>query len=142
MKAALYRLFFVLRRAAEYGAPPPPPEAERVKAALSLIAARCGEKLTVADAAAAVGYSPSHFMRFFRAAVGQPFAVYLNDYRLTAAARLLRETDGSVLDIAGQTGFDSLSYFCRRFHRKYGLSPGRYRAAARREAPPPEPLKI
>ena len=60
--------------------------------------------------------------------MGTGFIDYLNDYRLTMAERLLRSSDGSVLDIAEQSGFDSLSYFNRIFKRKYGEAPGRWRA--------------
>lgn len=130
VKAALYRLFYTLYT--EFGQRPavPPPEAERVKAALAFVAAHRGEKLTVAQAADAAGYSPAHFMRFFKAAVGQTFVEYVTDCRLCAAARALAESETAVRQIAEGEGFESLSYFCRLFRRKYGVSPGHYRALA------------
>lgn len=131
VKAALYRLFYALYAAAGDALAIPPPEAERVKQTLAFIEARRGEKLTVAQAADAAGYSPAHFMRFFKAAVGQTFVEYLTDCRLSAAARSLAETDDAVGRIAEDAGFESPSYFCRLFRRKYGVSPSRYRMSAR-----------
>lgn len=131
VKAALYRLFYALYAQAGQNLAVPPPETERVKQILAFVAAHRGEKLTVAQAAAAAGYSSAHFMRFFKAAVGQTFVEYLTDCRLSAAARALAETETAVQQIAEDEGFESLSYFCRLFRRRYGVSPGRYRVSAR-----------
>ena len=68
-------------------------------------------------------------MKFFKQHMGTGFIEYLNDYRLTMAERLLKSSDGSVLEIAEQSGFDNLSYFNRIFKRKYGMSPGKWRSA-------------
>lgn len=57
------------------------------------------------------------------------FTEYLNDYRLSMAARLLAASGLSVLEIATRTGFDNLSYFNRLFKRKYRQTPGEYRKA-------------
>lgn len=139
VKAALYRLFYALYAAAGGDLTVPPPEAERIKRTLAFVAAHRGEKLTVARAADDAGYSPAHFMRFFKAAVGQTFVEYVTDCRLSAAARALTETDDAVQQIAGEEGFESLSYFCRMFRRKYGVPPGRYRAGVRSGGPPSAP---
>ena len=66
-------------------------------------------------------------MKFFKVNMGTGFTEYLNDYRLTMAARLLKSSDESILMIAEESGFDNLSYFNRIFKRKYGVSPGSYR---------------
>ena len=73
-------------------------------------------------------YSKSHFMKSSKPH-GTGFTEYLNDYRLTMAARLLKSSDESILMIAEASGFDNLSYFNRIFKRKYGSSPGAYRKA-------------
>ena len=85
------------------------------------------ESISIAQIARIAGFSESHFMRFFKETIGMTFVEYLRDYRLTMAARLLRGSDSAILDIAMQSGFDSLSYFNRSFKQKYGMSPKTYR---------------
>lgn len=101
---------------------------ERLKAVLEEVRLRYGEPLSIREAARLAGYSEAHFMRIFKQATGQTFVDYLNDYRLSAASYFLRETDDSVSRIAQSCGFDSLPYFIRRFKRRYGVTPGAYRA--------------
>ena len=102
---------------------------EKVKSAVSLIREHYFEPLRLPDAAEVTGYSVPHFSRFFKRYTGQTFVEYLTDYRLTAAAQLLVQSDKSVSDVAQAAGFDNFSYFCRLFRRKYQTSPKQYRGA-------------
>ena len=61
----------------------------------------------------------------------QPPMTYLAHWRLQLGARLLATTRQSVLEVAGQVGYDSEAAFNRAFKREYGLPPGRYRHAQR-----------
>ena len=58
---------------------------------------------------------------------------YLNRRRLEAACQLLCDTDLSVSDIAGSTGFSSQSYFTQTFRKFYGVTPVKYRQAHEEE---------
>ena len=100
---------------------------EKVKLVLSFIADNYTRRITIDEAAAVCYYSASHFMKFFKDAMGTSFTSYLNNYRLRIAGQLLLSTGDSVLEISERTGFDNLSYFTRSFKRKYGVSPGQYR---------------
>ena len=51
--------------------------------------------------------------------------------RLRAAARLLADDDRPITDVALAAGFADLSNFVRTFHRAAGVSPRRFRRAAR-----------
>ncbi|WP_082629921.1 AraC family transcriptional regulator [Olsenella massiliensis] len=101
--------------------------ADRMRAVLELVRERYGERLTVEDAAKVAGYSKAHLMRSFRHETGQSFVSYLTEYRLTAASHLLRRSEEPVSVIAARCGFESLSYFIRRFKGRFGISPGAYR---------------
>ena len=90
-----------------------------MKTVLKYVENHYTEKLTIDDMAELTYYSKSHFMKFFKAHMGIGFTEYLNDYRLTMAARLLKSSDDSILMIADASGFDNLSYFNRIFKRKY-----------------------
>lgn len=53
----------------------------------------------------------------------------MSDARMRYAARQLRATDLSILEIAFDTGLSNLGYFYRKFQEKQGCSPAVYRRA-------------
>ena len=57
---------------------------------------------------------------------------YLRTLRLCHGARLLRETDEPVMDVARRVGFADHPAFTRAFVRAMGTTPTRYRTANRR----------
>lgn len=105
----------------------PTSDTEKLKELLTYVKEHYHERISVADAAAAAGYSQSHFMRIFKQVTGRTFNDYLVDYRLCAAVYYLRQTTYDVSTVAAMCGFDNISYFIRRFRNKYGASPGKYR---------------
>jgi len=58
---------------------------------------------------------------------------YLIDYRLSQAKNLLIETDEPISTICYHVGFNHLSYFSKRFQRKFGLTPLQYRKTYRED---------
>lgn len=101
---------------------------EKVKAILSYIEENYRNNITIEEIAGHCYYSKSYFMKFFKESMGVSFIRYLNDYRLEIAAKQLLETNHNILEIAVDTGFENLSYFNRSFKKKYGITPGKYRA--------------
>ena len=101
-----------------------------VEAAL-WIDAEAHRDIDLEAAAQAAGLSPFHFLRLFSAALGLTPHQYLVRARLRRAARLLAEEDRPITDIAFDVGFGDLSNFVRTFHRAAGMSPRRFRQAAR-----------
>ena len=85
------------------------------------------------DLADVAGQSRSTFAARFRERVGATPVEYATGWRLTIAASRLRSGRESASSIAGSLGFLSDSAFGAAFKRKFGLSPGQYRAEA---APP------
>lgn len=104
---------------------------DKMKIVLKYIENNYMQKITIGDIAAAVGFSESHFMRYFKETMGTSFVEYLRDYRLTIASRLLTSSDSSVLNIAAETGFENLSYFNRVFKEKYKMTPRQFRKESR-----------
>ena len=128
VKGQLFSLFYALHSAA------PLPEnrrknksLDRLKDILKYVEINYKEKIAIADAAKICGFSQSHFMKFFKSVMAVSFTDYLNDYRLTMAARLLLSSSDSVVNIAAETGFENLSYFNRMFKRKYCCTPTDFR---------------
>ncbi|MCF8347053.1 MAG: AraC family transcriptional regulator [Bacteroidales bacterium] len=69
----------------------------------------------------------SSFARFFKSHTGQTFSEYLNEIRVDFASKLLKGTAYSVSQIAYESGYNSLTYFNKKFKELRGLSPNRYR---------------
>lgn len=129
VKSKLYEFFFVLdNRCRNLSKPLKSKKTlDKMKVILKYVENNYADKITVADIADIVGFSESHFMRYFKETMGTSFVSYLKDYRLTIAARLLQGSDSSVLDIASEVGFDNLSYFNRAFKERYKTTPLKYR---------------
>jgi AraC family transcriptional regulator len=85
------------------------------------------------SAAREVGLSQFHFLRLFARVLGVTPHQYLVRSRLRDAARLLADDAHSITDVAFQVGFGDLSNFVRTFHKAAGVSPRRFRQAARGE---------
>jgi len=97
------------------------------------IDANSHREIELEDAAREAGVSPFHFLRMFSATLGVTPHQYLLRSRLRHAARRLVDDDAAVTDIAYDVGFADLSNFTRTFHRAAGVSPLKFRQAARGE---------
>ncbi|MFE3293554.1 AraC family transcriptional regulator [Rhodococcus sp. NPDC059234] len=86
---------------------------------------------SVESLAARAGLSRAAFSRRFTAFVGEPPMAYLTRWRMTTAARLLRESDAPLSAVADRAGYGSEFAFAKAFKREYGLAPGAYRREAR-----------
>ena len=84
--------------------------------------------------------SAAHFARAFKDAFGVPPHRYLLTRRIERATALLRDTDLPILDIALQTGWNSLGTFGRQFRDITGESPSAFRA--REQATPRAPEQV
>ncbi|AGL16065.1 AraC family transcriptional regulator [Actinoplanes sp. N902-109] len=83
---------------------------------------------TVEDLAAVAGLSRAAFAKRFTTVVGQSPLAYLTWWRMTTAARLLRESDASLREVAARCGYGSEYAFGKAFKRAYDVAPGHYRA--------------
>lgn len=128
IKSQLLQFFFVLcGKCASESAKRNGPSLDKLKAVTKYVELNYTEKISIAKIASVAGFSESHFMKYFKNACGVSFIEYLNDYRLTMAARMLLAGDDAILVIAEESGFDNLSYFNRCFKKKYGKTPREYR---------------
>jgi len=75
--------------------------------------------------------SPDHYTRIFRTIAGLPPRELIQRARLERACQLLRETSGTIGEIAEQTGYADLFQFSRLFKQRMGVAPGQWRRAAR-----------
>src|SRR6266567_1906944 len=95
---------------------------ERMKADLAT-------DLDLSTLAAESGYSRSHFLRTFRAAMGCSPHQWLTRLRVEQAKTILRENSISLIDIALTCGFSSHGHFSNTFRQIVGITPSEYRRA-------------
>lgn len=86
------------------------------------------QTLTLSSLAQRFGVSAAQIKTSFTRVYGMSPAAYVRAQRMHGAAELLRQTDRTVLDIAGQFGYDNASKFAKAFRDVIGVSPREYRA--------------
>lgn len=108
-----------------------------VKTVLDYISMHYSEPLSVSSLAALSNYSECYFMKLFRQYTGKTVVEYINDFRMDKAKHLLVHSDSSVTEIGVQVGFNSSSYFIKKFQEANGISPHKYRRQQQAAAPAP-----
>ena len=106
----------------------------RLYPALNHISRFYARQLDIPTLAGLCGMGITAFRRNFRESIGMLPLEYINTYRLKAAATLLKNTSNQVIEIAGQTGFPTLSHFNRLFKSYYACSPLAYRKRGRKSS--------
>jgi AraC-like DNA-binding protein/quercetin dioxygenase-like cupin family protein len=76
-------------------------------------------------------FSKEYFARFFKKNTGMTFIEYVTKYRVYEAAKEIKETDRSILDIALDCGFSDSRGLIRAFHCVYHTTPLQYRKESR-----------
>ncbi len=77
-----------------------------------------------------IGCSPNYISQTLNETLGLNFFDYVNRYRVQAAARQLRDSDLTVLDIAMNVGFNAKSSFYTAFKKELQQTPSQYRSSA------------
>lgn len=99
-----------------------------VRKALGLMERRAGENLNVSQLARMLQVSREHLARVFREQTGESPHAHMKRRRLLGTARLLKETELPVKEIAMRHGYGSAAHFTRSFRGVFGMSPREFRA--------------
>jgi AraC-like DNA-binding protein len=105
---------------------------DAVHSVRALLAFRLGEPVTLEDVGRAVGVSPFHLCRLFRAVTGTTIARYRHTLRLRAALERVARPDADLSAVALDHGYSSHSHFTAAFRREFGMTPTEFRRAAAR----------
>ena len=89
--------------------------------------AHLSERIDLAELAAIVGLSQSHFSRSFKASTGMPPYRWQLESRIRRARKLLLETDATLEEVAEVTGFADAVHFGRTFRKLIGATPVAWR---------------
>lgn len=100
-----------------------------------IVARHYRRRLTLTVVARALSSSPRQVQRAYAQFGEESFQEDLLGRRMAAGAQLLVEQPGvAVRDVARLVGYRQAPHFARAFRRRYGLSPARFREAARAHA--------
>ena len=105
-------------------------EAEQVKIIREIhddLAQHMDRRVTIEELAHRDLINPTTLKTVFKEVYGSSLAAHMKEHRMERAAALLRETDLSVAEIAGQVGYESQSKFTAAFKEQFGQLPKEYR---------------
>ena len=87
------------------------------------------ENPTVADATIEFGFSnPDMFTKYFKSLMGVQPSKYISRYKVEKAAKLLTNSDMSLIDISFECGFNTATHLSREFKKVFDTPPGKYRS--------------
>lgn len=93
--------------------------------AIEYIDERIDENIVVNDVANNIGYSPFHFLRIFKAVVGETPMEYVTKRKLQFAVRDM-SIGMNMNDVAFNYGYESYVGFAKAFKKVFGMSPTAY----------------
>ena len=86
------------------------------------------EDLTTEQLAEQFSYSTSHLCRKFKKAFGLPITDYIHICRIEYAQHLIKEDKLELVEIAAKCGYNSYSYFVRKFRQFAVITPSEWRS--------------
>ena len=90
-------------------------------------------ELSLALLAEELHMSKYYISHLFGKEFNMKFNDYVNSLRVSAACRLLCDTEKSITEISGEVGFATPRTFNRAFSKQYKLSPTEYRNSSRKQ---------
>ncbi|MCQ2433128.1 MAG: AraC family transcriptional regulator [Clostridia bacterium] len=84
-------------------------------------------RITIEELSKKYLMNPTTLKAVFKSVYGESIAAHIKEHRMEEAARLLRETDLSIAEIAERVGYDSQSKFTSAFKATFQVLPKEYR---------------
>jgi len=100
---------------------------EKAEAMACFVARNYTSRIQVKDIAGCVGLHPDYAATLFRKTFGTTLNVLITRHRVAHAQRQLVTSGERIVNIAQDSGFDSLSRFNRAFKQLAGMTPRQYR---------------
>ncbi|MBQ7433063.1 MAG: helix-turn-helix transcriptional regulator [Lachnospiraceae bacterium] len=102
-------------------------QVEIAKSAKEILTRDLSRRYTAKELAERFGVSETALKNYFRSVYGTGYAEYQQIKRMELSARLLRETDDKIADIAMTVGYATQPKFGAAFKACYGVTPLEYR---------------
>lgn len=102
-------------------------KSEDVKKCIKYMEDNYTRKVTLAELSELIHMSPNYFCNYFKKQAGVSPFTQLNYIRVKRAAKLLKQSDDSVVAVAEACGFENVSFFIRKFKEIQGCTPSAFR---------------
>jgi AraC family transcriptional regulator len=99
----------------------------RLRKVEDYVRAHLAENISIERLAELAELSPFHFSRVFKDSTGMTPLQFVIRERMLRARQLIRETSGSLIEIALEVGYTSPSHFAEVFRRTVGMPPSEFR---------------
>ncbi|MBP3963071.1 AraC family transcriptional regulator [Paenibacillus lignilyticus] len=96
--------------------------------------------MTLEQTAEHFRYSAEHLGRIIKNVTGKTFSSLVQEQKFIHAALQLKLTDQTIEEIAKEIGYQNLTFFYRKFHAFYGVTPKAYRKWVKQDEGNPMPL--
>lgn len=104
-----------------------PRERVRFKKILNYIKDNYKGKPKLSELAQLINMHPSSLCRFLKLNASRTFIELVNEFRIQKSCMLLIESELTITQIAYESGFDTLSFFNKKFYELLKISPRQYR---------------
>lgn len=91
----------------------------------------------LSDIGTLLGYDYHYVSRYFHSVFKMKFPEFLALYRLETAVNLMEQTDKKIIDIAMESGFQSIRSFNHCFQSHFQMTPTEYRKSMTADKNPP-----
>jgi AraC-like DNA-binding protein len=112
---------------------------EKAEAMACFVARNYTSRIQIKDVAECIGLHPDYAATLFRKTFGTTLNALITRHRVAHAQRQLVTSEERIVNIAQDSGFDSLSRFNRAFKQFAGTTPREYRKTLGHSPPEPAP---
>lgn len=105
----------------------PSEQAEIVREIHDWLTQHMEQRITIEELSRQYPINPTSLKAAFKAVYGSSIAAHMKEHRMELAARLLRESDLTIAEIAQAVGYDSQSKFTAAFKAVFRVLPKEYR---------------
>lgn len=102
---------------------------DKIREIRKFITKNYNSKITLKELSKYYNVSASFLQSAFKDIYGKTIAEYIREYRICFAAKMIKETNDSIMQIAMSVGYDNPSKFASAFKKFFGKTPREYRVS-------------